>query len=63
MVNSAFDCLPVCGLIDETVFCCHGGIPKSLTKISELNKIQVPLFDPENEASAVWEVSFVVNKK
>lgn len=64
-----FDHLPVAAVIDDKLFCVHGGIPRpSLLKckISEsnplfslrsaINSIPVPLSDPESQSSMAWEI-------
>ena len=29
-VNRAFDCMPLAAIVDNSIFCCHGGIPRPL---------------------------------
>ena len=45
------------GIIDEQIFCAHGGIPCSVNKVEDLYKIPIPMNDPENQSLAAWEVS------
>ena len=54
--NNAFDNLPLVGVIDESIFCAHGGIPFSVSKLEELYKIPMPMGDPEYQSKAAWEV-------
>ncbi|RWS15574.1 Calcineurin-like protein phosphoesterase [Dinothrombium tinctorium] len=54
--NKAFDSLPICAVIDETIFCAHGGIPMTASKLEELYSIPVPLSNPEKESPPAWEV-------
>lgn len=54
--NSAFDHLPLVGIIDEQIYCAHGGIPYSVARVEELYKIPMPLSDPENQSKPAWEV-------
>src|SRR5699024_2148851 len=56
-INSSFDHLPLVGIIDESVFCAHGGIPRSARTLSQLFKIPAPLKYPERQSPAAWEVS------
>lgn len=56
-LNRVFDMLPFCALIDESIYCAHGGIPFTQTKIEDLMRAPAVLQDPEQEAPAVWEVS------
>ena len=57
--NLAFDCLPLVGIIDESIYCAHGGIPFSVGKIEDLHKIPCPLSDPYAQSKAAWEVSLL----
>ncbi|KAI1285043.1 Serine/threonine-protein phosphatase PP1 [Halotydeus destructor] len=56
-INEFFDRLPVAAVIDENIFCAHGGIPFSGTKIDEIEKtIPCPLQEPQLEAPSAWEM-------
>ncbi|ETW08922.1 hypothetical protein H310_01406 [Aphanomyces invadans] len=39
-VNNAFDCMPVSAVIDEDIFCVHGGIPRPVGGRNQLDSIQ-----------------------
>ncbi|KAF7488631.1 Serine/threonine-protein phosphatase PP1 isozyme 3 [Sarcoptes scabiei] len=54
--NKTFDHLPLVGIVEESIFCAHGGIPFSVNRIEELYKIPIPLSDPEIESKASWEI-------
>ncbi|XP_027199168.2 uncharacterized protein LOC113793351 [Dermatophagoides pteronyssinus] len=54
--NQAFDHLPLVGIIDESIFCAHGGIPYSVAKIEDLYKIPLPLPEPEIQSKPAWEI-------
>ncbi|RWS03135.1 Calcineurin-like protein phosphoesterase [Dinothrombium tinctorium] len=54
--NKVFDCMPLCAIIDDSIFCAHGGIPTSATKIEELYNIPLPLNDPEVQSPPAWEI-------
>ena len=53
--NNVFDVMPICAIIDQAIYCAHGGIPTT-TKIEELFKIPCPLRDPESQSSYAWEI-------
>lgn len=55
-INKCFDSMPVAALIDQHIFCCHGGIPMSSQSIKDINNIPCPLPDPENQSPIAWEL-------
>lgn len=48
--------MPVAATIDDQIYCAHGGIPTSSTRLDELYNIPSPLTDPENQSPAAWEI-------
>lgn len=42
-VNRIFDKLPLAALIDENIFCSHGGIGHTIRSVTEIDKIDRPL--------------------
>lgn len=56
LINDTFDCMPVAGIIDGSIFAAHGGIPATDTKIEELLKMPKVLKDPEMESASAWEM-------
>ena len=55
-INKCFDTMPVACLIDQHIFCCHGGIPMSSQSIKDINNVPCPLSDPENQSPLAWEL-------
>lgn len=55
-INKVFDHMPVAALIDQHIFCCHGGIPMSAASIKEIYNVPCPLSDPENQSPLAWEL-------
>merc|ERR1711972_435104 len=64
-INKAFDNLPIAAVVDDQIFCVHGGIPRpsvlsddtSKTIYDELNTaIDTPLPDPENDCPLAWDL-------
>lgn len=56
LTNRIFDKFPVCALVDDCIFCAHGGLPRSLSEVEQLVKIKQELKDPERESRAAWEI-------
>ena len=46
--TEVFNTLPLCALIEDKIFCMHGGIGPDLKKISSILKINRPLEIPTN---------------
>lgn len=53
--NSVFDVMPLCGVIDESIFCAHGG-PFSALKLEQVMAIKSPLREPETESHIALEI-------
>jgi serine/threonine-protein phosphatase PP1 catalytic subunit len=48
MFCDVFSCLPVAAVIDDKIFCVHGGISPSLTDLDQIRNIERPLEIPED---------------
>jgi serine/threonine-protein phosphatase PP1 catalytic subunit len=46
--NDCFNCLPICAIISDKIFCCHGGISPHLQHLDQIRKIIRPCFIPDN---------------
>ncbi|KAK7088081.1 uncharacterized protein [Littorina saxatilis] len=59
-VNDCFDVMPIAATVDDKVFCVHGGIPSPENEggghLEAINKIPVPLPDPEVDSPMAWEI-------
>lgn len=55
-INKCFDHMPVAALIDNHIFCCHGGIPINANSIKDVYSVPCPLVDPENQSPLAWEL-------
>jgi diadenosine tetraphosphatase ApaH/serine/threonine PP2A family protein phosphatase len=41
--NDVFNCLPIAALIENKIFCCHGGLSPNLRSLEQLKRISRPL--------------------
>ena len=57
--NRVFDSLPFAAVIDESIYCAHGGIPFTILTIEGLNQLPSSISEPEQETPAVWEASAI----
>lgn len=45
--SNCFDYMPIASLIDDKIFCMHGGLSPEMNIISDINKIQRPKEVPD----------------
>merc|ERR1739848_128751 len=60
--NNTFNYLPLAAVIDEKIFCCHGGLSPDLKTIAQLNDIKRPIKDMVEESveyQLVWNDPFM----
>lgn len=46
--TDCFNCLPIAALVEETIFCMHGGLSPDLQEMSQLNNLERPLDVPDH---------------
>lgn len=56
LTNRIFDKLPVCATVDDSIFCAHGGIPRTAQEVESIMKVKRELKDPERESPIAWEI-------
>ena len=45
--TDCFNCLPVAALIDEKIFCCHGGLSPDLQSMEQIRRVMRPTDVPD----------------
>lgn len=45
--TDCFNCLPVAAIIDEKIFCMHGGLSPELTTMEQIHRIYRPIEVPD----------------
>ncbi|XP_037041737.1 serine/threonine-protein phosphatase alpha-2 isoform-like [Bradysia coprophila] len=45
--TECFNCLPVAAIVDEKIFCCHGGFSPDLTSMEQIRRIMRPTDVPD----------------
>ena len=45
--NEVFNCLPVAAIIDEKIFCLHGGLSPELTRLEQIRRMPRPTDVPD----------------
>jgi len=48
LFTECFNCFPVAAIVDEKIFCCHGGISPDLRDMSQIRRITRPCDVPDN---------------
>ena len=43
---SCFNCLPICAVIEDKIFCVHGGISDKITSMADIRELQRPTLIP-----------------
>ena len=56
VTNRIFDQLPLCAVVDEAVYCAHGGIPRSTYSLADIAALPVELVNPEIESPIAQEI-------
>ncbi|VDN51521.1 unnamed protein product [Dracunculus medinensis] len=52
--TDCFNCLPIAALIDEKIFCCHGGLSPDLQNMEQIRRIMRPTDVPDTGQILHW---------
>lgn len=57
--TDCFNCLPVAAIVDDKIFCAHGGLSPELFDMEQINRINRPIDVPDQgERQAVGHMDF-----
>lgn len=48
LFSDCFNCMPIAALVEDRIFCMHGGLSPELMRVEDVNSIQRPVEIPDN---------------
>ena len=63
--TDCFNCLPIAAIVDEKIFCCHGGLSPDLQSMEQIRRIMRPTDVPDTGllCDLLWSDPDKVKKK
>lgn len=59
--TDCFNCLPIAAIIDEKIFCMHGGLSPDLKTMEQIRRVVRPTDVPDTGTSSCQHISFTAH--
>ena len=59
--NDCFNCLPICAIISDAIFCCHGGISPHLHNLDQIRRLMRPCYVPDSATKGPSDSNIIID--
>lgn len=59
--NDCFNCLPICAIIGDSIFCCHGGISPQLHNLDQIRRLIRPCHIPDSATKTANDSNILID--